>query len=60
MTKTEFEQVLKDQGYDLIARFGNNYWHKEFYPTYVVNLCSVIVLRDEDGKKDGHYFLEER
>lgn len=59
MTKSEFEEVLRDQGYKVQRRFSGDYWHKSKYPTYITHSNCVIVLRGGDEVQDGRYSLEE-
>lgn len=47
MTKSEFEEVLRDQGYEKDNRLHDTYWSKEFYPTYIVGRSRVVKLGDE-------------
>lgn len=55
MTKSDFEEILRDQGYKLDRRMGGDYWQKEGFPTYGVGRTSV---KSTKGEQNRWYDLE--
>lgn len=59
MTKSDFEELLIDQGYELDRRLGGEYWTKDYYPTYKVETNWVMVLGYTSGEEKKGYYLND-